>query len=404
MSDPIVIVRPTVRRVVVQSPGPQGPRGSGWSPALSVVSDGERRVLRVIGWIGGTGTAPASGQYISDTGLVSEIGDAADIRGAIGESGSTVSWDDVLSKPDEFPPAPHTHTKSEVGLGDVDNTADAEKPVSAAQAAADTAVADAAAAALAAHEAAGDPHPGYTTAAELSAGLASKIGGSTGATDSAILVASGGGGLTLTARSGVTVDSSGNMIVGGRIRVGAGNGWSGSNNGGVGQELNIVASHSLLTGRGGQSDHLGMIGGGGFYFAGFADHMWMVSNVGRASSDATPVELFENGSSTRWVTPNNSSGVAILLFTARTSSSVAKSLHAARLVFWRKLTTAASLHVSVQTIGTDTQADGSAWPAGTAMTVDADTTNGNLRVRFTGEPATNYRTNAAMFNNQTLFP
>jgi hypothetical protein len=44
-------------------------------------------------------------------------------------------------------------TKSHVGLGNVDNTADASKPVSTAQAAADTAVASAAASALSAHEA-----------------------------------------------------------------------------------------------------------------------------------------------------------------------------------------------------------------------------------------------------------
>src|SRR5205085_3466121 len=44
-----------------------------------------------------------------------------------------------------------TVTKSDVGLGNVDNTADASKPVSTAQAAADTVVANAAAAALASH-------------------------------------------------------------------------------------------------------------------------------------------------------------------------------------------------------------------------------------------------------------
>jgi hypothetical protein len=46
-------------------------------------------------------------------------------------------------------------TKAAVGLGNVDNTSDVNKPVSTAQAAA-----------LIAHEAAADPHPGYLTAAE----------------------------------------------------------------------------------------------------------------------------------------------------------------------------------------------------------------------------------------------
>jgi hypothetical protein len=48
-----------------------------------------------------------------------------------------------------------------LGLSNVDNTADLNKPVSTAQAAADAAVATAAAAALTAHETATNPHPGY---------------------------------------------------------------------------------------------------------------------------------------------------------------------------------------------------------------------------------------------------
>jgi hypothetical protein len=51
--------------------------------------------------------------------------------------------------------------KADVGLGSVNNTADIDKPVSTAQAAADTSVATAAAAALAAHAGAADPHAGY---------------------------------------------------------------------------------------------------------------------------------------------------------------------------------------------------------------------------------------------------
>ncbi|MGC4013444.1 MAG: hypothetical protein QM755_02840 [Luteolibacter sp.] len=46
---------------------------------------------------------------------------------------------------------PHSVTKSQIGLGNVDNTSDANKPVSTAQAAADTAVASSASSALSAH-------------------------------------------------------------------------------------------------------------------------------------------------------------------------------------------------------------------------------------------------------------
>lgn len=46
------------------------------------------------------------------------------------------SWAQVTGKPTTFAPSTHTHTKAQVGLGSVDNTSDAAKPVSTATAAA----------------------------------------------------------------------------------------------------------------------------------------------------------------------------------------------------------------------------------------------------------------------------
>lgn len=60
-------------------------------------------------------------------------------------------------------------TSADVGLANVNNTSDASKPVSTAQAAADTAVATAASNALAAHVAAADPHTGYALESSLAA-------------------------------------------------------------------------------------------------------------------------------------------------------------------------------------------------------------------------------------------
>ena len=70
-------------------------------------------------------------------------------------------------------------TKAAVGLGNVDNTSDANKPVSTAQAAALAVKADTTAvvAAVAAHEAAVDPHPSYLTAAEGNAAYATAAQG-----------------------------------------------------------------------------------------------------------------------------------------------------------------------------------------------------------------------------------
>ena len=73
--------------------GPTGPAGgdgdTGWSPLLGVVADGDRRLLRLISWEGGTGTSPAippTNNYIGETGLTNSAG-AVDIRGERGEQG-----------------------------------------------------------------------------------------------------------------------------------------------------------------------------------------------------------------------------------------------------------------------------------------------------------------------------
>lgn len=74
--------------------GAQGAAGTngtdgddGWSPVFAVISDGERRVLQVSDWQGGTGTKPATGKYVGTTGLVDAIGDGVDVRGPAGAGG-----------------------------------------------------------------------------------------------------------------------------------------------------------------------------------------------------------------------------------------------------------------------------------------------------------------------------
>lgn len=71
---------------------PQGDTGAGgddgWSPVLAIVTDGVRRVHRVVDWTGGTGAEPIVGLYVGATGLVSDIADAVDVRGPQGSAGS----------------------------------------------------------------------------------------------------------------------------------------------------------------------------------------------------------------------------------------------------------------------------------------------------------------------------
>jgi hypothetical protein len=59
----------------------------GWTPRLAVVPNGTNQVLQVVGWDGGSGTAPATGLYVGSTGYVSNITDGVNIKGAAGGGG-----------------------------------------------------------------------------------------------------------------------------------------------------------------------------------------------------------------------------------------------------------------------------------------------------------------------------
>lgn len=85
--------------------GPKGDQGTngtnGWSPRLAVVTTGERRVLQITFWTGGTGTPPPTG-YIGATGIVDNIANAVDIRGSQGLQGiqganGANGWNPVLA-------------------------------------------------------------------------------------------------------------------------------------------------------------------------------------------------------------------------------------------------------------------------------------------------------------------
>lgn len=69
------------------SNGQAGTNGTnGWTPILAVVPDGDRRVIAVTSWTGGSGTAPSTGYYGS-SGIVQNISSAVDIRGIQGLQG-----------------------------------------------------------------------------------------------------------------------------------------------------------------------------------------------------------------------------------------------------------------------------------------------------------------------------
>ena len=84
-------------------PGPTGPAGhNGWSPKFALELDGERRVLKVVDWVGGEGTKPNVNVYVGTTGFVTTIADAVDLRGPQGADGvgSSTTWETLSGKPD----------------------------------------------------------------------------------------------------------------------------------------------------------------------------------------------------------------------------------------------------------------------------------------------------------------
>lgn len=89
MSSPIQIrLRPATSAASTPVPG--------WAPVLSVITDGERRVLQVIDWTGGVGSKPTVGLYIGVNGLVTTAAAAVDVRGPEGADISVTAKDAVL--------------------------------------------------------------------------------------------------------------------------------------------------------------------------------------------------------------------------------------------------------------------------------------------------------------------
>lgn len=106
----------------------------GWSPSFAVVSDGTRRVLQLVDWVGGDGEKPTSylNQYVGPSGFTAVLANASDIRGAQGPSGagtgdmlSTQNLNDVSSKPTAFNNIKQTATTTSSGVAEVATVAEA---------------------------------------------------------------------------------------------------------------------------------------------------------------------------------------------------------------------------------------------------------------------------------------
>ena len=126
----------------------------------------------------------------------------------------------------------------------------------------------------------------------------------------------------------------------------------------------------------------------------------------RVTTDATPANLFLDGSSARLVVPANSSGTALVSVIAKTATAGGDQMHWDRLVRWRRGVTPGSVDIDVVTIGTDRGFTGGAWGSGPpwAMTITADTVNGGWAPVGTGAPATNIRWGSSVRWMEISFP
>lgn len=69
---------------------------SGWTPQLAIVEASGRRVIQILGWIGGEGSDPATG-YVGPSGLVSNPVDALGLGGEDGLSAYALAVDGGFS-------------------------------------------------------------------------------------------------------------------------------------------------------------------------------------------------------------------------------------------------------------------------------------------------------------------
>src|SRR5690554_2419227 len=83
------------------SSGEAGADGNdGWTPIINVETIGDKAALKIVDWVGGEGTKPASPQYITTAGLAPTSTNFINVRGNVGPPGP--KGDDGVFSPDDF--------------------------------------------------------------------------------------------------------------------------------------------------------------------------------------------------------------------------------------------------------------------------------------------------------------
>lgn len=227
-------------------------------------------------------------------------------------------------------------------------------------------------------------------------------------------IASGMGSVAFSNGSASGVASFAGGGGGGSANVTSGNslGW------GYGITINSPANYSAAFGFAGTLNAAGSFGcgqrfsstlTGRFFAAGMfandADAQLTDLVARNATSDATPTNLFLDGVSARLVIPANTLWKARVAIGARTNTAGALwATFERKLSIWRGVAAGTVVISTPQTIGTDEGSTAGIPPAGWAISITADTTNGALDIQVTGALATNIRWVATITLTEVGYP
>lgn len=264
---------------------------------------------------------------------------------------------------------------------------------------------------------------GSSTAAEVASGNYSVlIGGqySRAAADYAVTLsgynnANTGSNSAAIAGTNLTVSGTYAGCVGGYINTVSGNyaftggGYQNTISGlvaaGFGEGLTVSGRVGFATGAYAVADKRGQCSHAAYTFAanGDAQRSHLVARV--ATTNATPTNMWLDGSSERITIPANTTWEFEVHIVARTASATGTYAKFVRSgVLSRNSTAASTAIATVDTVGTDRGSNAGSPPAGWAVALTADTTNGALDIQVTGAAATNIRWVAHIMLTEVAYP
>ena len=155
----------------------------------------------------------------------------------------------------------------------------------------------------------------------------------------------------------------------------------------------------------GSADKYGQVSNASGRFAATGDAQKSHLVARNSTSNATPANLFLDGSSARITIPANTTWKVNAYIVARTATGTATYASFERkLTVWRGVAAGTTVATTAQTIGTDEGSNAGSPPAGWAVALAADTTNGALDIQVTGAAATNIRWVAHIMLTEVAYP